>query len=126
MQLQVTRTAVIALMQGIEAEYAAIDWNNESEEVVLNATYVSAYKGTLVIKVPGEASMSFGIMFIGNDVNIDNVVYIRVNSFCHKSRTNYRRDIDALLEHRFFQAYSYINEYYLVAIGYPMFYINAY
>ena len=45
------------------------DWSNQSEQDVMDAHFVSAYNETLVIKLPiGTNACSFGIMFIGNNV----------------------------------------------------------
>ena len=41
-----------------------------NEDVVLNAEFLTFYKGTLVVKAPiGTNAFSFGIIFLGNDVN---------------------------------------------------------
>lgn len=43
--------------------------NNSSEKKVIDANYVSAYKNTIVVKLPiGQAGASFGVMVIGKKV----------------------------------------------------------
>ena len=44
-------------------------FNNEDEDKVIQATVAAFYKGHLVIKVPGNSSFSFGVIFFGNDCN---------------------------------------------------------
>ncbi len=58
---------LIDLLTEAAVDLAYFDINNQSEQAVLDAKLISAYKGKLVLKVPfpNEAA-SFGIMFIGN------------------------------------------------------------
>lgn len=45
------------------ADFDSYDSNNQSENVVFSSNYFSNYKGKLVVKIPFDASFSFG--FIG-------------------------------------------------------------
>jgi hypothetical protein len=52
------------------ADITALDKQNTSEQKVLEANYISMYKGKTVIKLPmGDAAFSFGILFIGDGVS---------------------------------------------------------
>ena len=61
--------AVNEIAQGVKTDLENCSLSNSDEEVVLEANYVSFYKGTLVIKVPGDVGLSFGIIILGNDVD---------------------------------------------------------
>ena len=45
------------------------DINNTSEEVALNSNYFSSYNGTLVIRIDGDRSGSFGAIFLTREAN---------------------------------------------------------
>ena len=47
---------------------------NEEESKVLEAQSFAFYKGTPVIKVPGNSAFSFGVIFFGSDINSLNLV----------------------------------------------------
>lgn len=48
----------------ISTDFKNYDWNNNSEEKVLQANYFSSYKGVPVIRINGERSGSFGMIFL--------------------------------------------------------------
>ena len=48
--------------------------NNTSEKKVLESNYVSAYKNTIVIKIPGSSGVSFGVIDVGNKTTSTNLV----------------------------------------------------
>ena len=51
------------------------DFDNDDEKKVLQSHYYSAYKRTLVIKVPFSASgLSIGMIFLGNKAKDQNLV----------------------------------------------------
>ena len=55
-------------------EICNYDSSNEDEQKVLGANYISSYKETFILKIPGDNAFSFGILFIGNDYKDPNVV----------------------------------------------------
>ena len=62
--------SVIGFFNDIYKDVNNFDWQNTDEQKVLRANLFSAYKETLVIKLPiGTNAFSFGIIFMGKDVN---------------------------------------------------------
>lgn len=53
----------------LKKDLEAFDWQNEDEQKVIDAAYISAYKQTLVIKLPmGYNGASFGVIFLGDKI----------------------------------------------------------
>ena len=61
-------------MKNVKQDIKKYKKNNKSEQRVIEANYVSAYKGTVVIKIPGTSGASFGVMAVGNKVKSTNLV----------------------------------------------------
>lgn len=56
-------------VEPIKNDVQNFDIKNTSEQKVLNANIVSAYRGAIAVKLPiGTDSLSFGIMIIGDEV----------------------------------------------------------
>ena len=53
----------------VRTDISNFDINNTSEDVVLNSNYFSFYKGKLVLRINGDRSGSFGILFITRETN---------------------------------------------------------
>ena len=50
-------------------DFKNYDINNESEEKVLQSKYFSAYKGVPVVRINGDRSGSFGMIFLTRKTN---------------------------------------------------------
>ena len=58
-----------AVPQPIREDISNFDLKNQSEQVALDANYVSAYKGKLVVKLPIDTdAFSIGAIFLGDNV----------------------------------------------------------
>ena len=57
------------------------NWNNTSEQTVLNSNYFSAYRGKLVIRTNIPRSGSLGILFISHE---DDNAWDRINTIKHE------------------------------------------
>ena len=60
---------VIAFARNVKEDFDNYDKYNESEEKVLNSHYFSSYKGVPVIRINGNRSGTFGIMFLTRETN---------------------------------------------------------
>ncbi len=60
---------VIAFARNVKEDFDNYDKYNESEEKVLNSHYFSSYKGVPVIRINGNRSGTFGIMFLTRGTN---------------------------------------------------------
>ena len=52
---------------GVSEDIKNFDVKNESEQKVFDSNYFSAYKGSVVVKTPIDASFSFGIIGLSKD-----------------------------------------------------------
>ena len=60
---------VASFVKDITEDINNFDWNNESEEKVLESNYFSSYKGVPTFRIGGNRSGSFGAMFITRETN---------------------------------------------------------
>ena len=60
---------VISFARNVKEDFDNYDKYNESEEKVLNSHYFSSYKGVPVIRINGNRSGTFGIMFLTRGTN---------------------------------------------------------
>lgn len=70
------------------------DINNQSENVVLNSTYFSAYKGVPVVRINSNSGSSFSFGFIGLDKN-----YADANTVKHEYGHTVQLDEHGLFEY---------------------------
>ena len=55
----------------IQRDWKNFDIHNSDPEKVVQSYYFSAYKGIVYIKVPGYFGLSFGVVFIGDEVDAE-------------------------------------------------------
>ena len=60
---------VASFVKDITEDINNFDWNNESEEKVLESNYFSSYKGVPTFWIGGNRSGSFDAMFITRETN---------------------------------------------------------
>ena len=60
---------VVNFVKDVAEDIKNYDWNNQSEEKVLESNYFSSYKGVLVIRTNGDRSGSFGAIFLTRETN---------------------------------------------------------
>ena len=60
---------VASFVKDITEDINNFDWNNESEEKVLESNYFSSYNGVPTFRICGNRSGSFGAMFITRETN---------------------------------------------------------
>lgn len=60
---------VINVVSGIAEDIKNFDINNQSEEKTLESHYFSAYKGVPVVRIGGNRSGSFGMIFLTQETN---------------------------------------------------------
>ena len=63
------RSATARFVSDIMQDFKNYDINNESEEKVLQSKYFSAYKGVPVVRINGDRSGSFGMIFLTRKTN---------------------------------------------------------
>ena len=63
------------MFERLKADLHRFNYNNVFEKAVLEAHFLSAYKRTLILKVPCcKSGLSLGIIFIGSKVKDENLV----------------------------------------------------
>ena len=60
---------VVGFVEDVAEDFSNFDWDNQSEERVLQSNYFSAYKGVPVIRTNGDRSGSFGAIFLTRETN---------------------------------------------------------